>query len=76
MNKWRTIDSAPKDGTFILMVDAGDVDPPVVGYFGSPGVYAPAYYGSDAWRVVWDQARFGRTTHWMPLPAAPGKEKP
>jgi hypothetical protein len=61
MSEWKTIDSAPKDGTYILLVDQGN--------------YLLARWRRNAWwsqltnsgrAIVWHEA-----THWMPLPPPP-----
>lgn len=64
---WRTIDSAPKDGTRVLVS------------FGSLGIHRVFRYGDQCWRVedLKNEPRplrrycDGDDTHWMPLPPAP-----
>lgn len=67
--QWRTIDSAPKDGTVILLY---------VGIFGHD--YASAFWNDDYWDIGSRDAadardkwnfEFGSPTHWMPLPEPP-----
>lgn len=58
--KWQPIETAPKDGTDILLGFANDNRPAVVaGWYDNWEEY-------DTINVV-----KGRPTHWMPLPEAP-----
>lgn len=65
---WRTIETAPKDGTRILLhgrvhlpsIDAGE-ESTVVAYWANINAGGWVWYG--ALSTIW--------THWMPLPAAP-----
>lgn len=76
---WRTIDSAPKDGTwFLICRDDEGPESYEVGCF-DPQIwksYEPAENGlyRQVEKVV-DECGFNnfhRATHWMPLPSAPG----
>jgi hypothetical protein len=60
LNPWRPIDSAPRDGTYVLVTKAGSNGSPIVarydfqwGWLTLPGKYA------------------AEPTHYMPLPPAP-----
>lgn len=78
MTQWRLIESAPKDGTLILLA-GGTVDdhyPPegmetriVTGWWHQPE------YGEPAWRhCTYDSdyyGEYGSPTHWMPAPNPP-----
>jgi hypothetical protein len=58
---WKTIDSAPKDGTRVL------------GYGpSSTGDYyiQTVYYWKDDWPIRWMHG-YSRPTHWQPLPEPP-----
>ena len=69
--KWKPIDTAPKDGTYIFIHRKG-CDAPCVGNWfngssdtiGKP--WPPAWRGVDTGSTV-----LGTPTHWMPLPALP-----
>ena len=54
--KWQPIESAPKDGTKIVIYD-GDV--PAVGFWHKP---------SGKFVVDWDHAVYDGATLWLPLP--------
>lgn len=58
MTEWRSIDTAPKDGTSIL---------------GSNGKWLHVIYWSDGWDefVIAPQLLARNASHWMPLPAPP-----
>lgn len=58
--EWRPIETAPKDGVFVLITD-GDVVQ--IGYYEDH---------LTAWRSYEDQCRlWSDPTHWQPLPAPP-----
>jgi len=77
--EWQPIETAPKDGTRVLIADAKNVE---------TGQWSPAYYSGTGYFVDYDEGwdddrydaaqRFYRNgpqpTHWMPLPAAPVAE--
>ena len=63
MSKWQPIETAPKDGTWILLYDEQDVIE--VGWwesFDCPGGGA---------MIGWCVDRVTHPTHWMPLPEPP-----
>ena len=69
--QWQPIDTAPKDGTDVLLY-LPKADPPVrVGRYVAKGVirsdywffYTGAIRSSREWEIV--------PSHWMPLPEAP-----
>jgi|KBSMisStandDraft_5_1062788.scaffolds.fasta_scaffold524361_3 hypothetical protein len=69
VSQWRPISEAPKDGTWILGTNADKI-PCVVGWdeiYGCWGTHYPGYERKMKSFVP---------THWMPLPAPPGKEAP
>jgi hypothetical protein len=62
LGDWQPIDTAPKDGTDVLLGFADHYRPPVVaGWFGDDG-----WEEYDSINVV-----KGKPTHWMPLPPKP-----
>lgn len=83
MMEWRTIDSAPRDGTRVLVVDSkGNID---------CAKYEPDSYeyeqfvrtakDGNVYRTVkeecgwWDSGISIAPTHWMPLPEPPKDAK-
>jgi len=65
MNEWRTIDSAPRDGTWIIIWDGTSVHQASYserwhGWFDTYGLYEDPWEGNKS-----------HPTHWMPLPAPP-----
>lgn len=85
--EWRTIDSAPKDGTWFLAIcwHYHDVIPAVAHWETFPRVmlYAPQsqwrtddagdYESDESWEEDWVCVRY-EPTHWMPLPSPPETE--
>ncbi len=73
---WQPIETAPRDGTPVLLVDysLGDPgDPPGFDVF-------VGYWSDDAHNRGWTCAYYNVRTHdpdhWMPLPAPPVYEEP
>jgi hypothetical protein len=64
---WQPIDSAPKDGTHVLVTDGTAV---VEMRWDDNAWYELNNHSTDAWGRPWYD---GEATHWMPLPAAPGR---
>lgn len=85
MSKWKTIDSAPRDGTCVLLCKAVNADGRAIDWTGdlkTAQVYiqvAAWWGGEEAWIVYCDMVREPALhfdpTHWMPLPSPP-KVKP
>lgn len=63
-DKWMPIESAPKDGTEILLYWQGHMLAFDVGYWSTD-------IGFEAWRDSGGVKFYTDPTHWMPLPAAP-----
>ena len=72
---WRPIETAPKDGTRILVCKAKDVDGNPMGDSFGLFVQRAEWWEGDGWIVycslVHEPQCFFDPTHWMPLPAAP-----
>ena len=75
---WRDIESAPKDGTYILAANAHGA------WIAHWSPVAPSGYRFEKpWRSVmlnhWHMpknAQYGPPTHWMPRPPAPSTKEP
>lgn len=72
--EWQPIETAPKDGTRILVVSGEK------GFYTAPGDIGVAHWEKQAfpngvheWVAVWccDQVTTFKPTHWMPLPEPP-----
>jgi hypothetical protein len=64
---WQPIETAPKDGTKILLICAEPMTDPT---------YVVGLWIKDSWHSDWDHTMIGpelEVKHWMPLPAAPEK---
>ena len=66
MTKWQPIDTAPKDGTDVLVFE----DPMMVGAYWDTD---PRDEGGQIWRIL-GVCEYLHPTHWMPLPPAPLKK--
>ena len=67
---WRSIESAPKDGTCILCFWTPKIGPVHAGCF------ATAMWGRFGWcDPDDDEDEFGEPTHWMPLPPPPKEQE-
>jgi len=60
MNEWRPIETAPKDGAFVLVWDEGRI---YVAHFRAASLV-------EKWWVPFDYHGVD-PTHWMPLPESP-----
>lgn len=68
MSDWQPIDTAPKDGTHVLLV--WPTSGPLVGYwFGGDG--ARGECAPPGWRGAEYHSRLVPPTHWLPLPERP-----
>lgn len=77
MSEWQPIDTAPKDGTFILAVVKGFV-PAVAQWtkdFRAEGAFEflePGMFAEEShWTEMLEQTDPWRPTHWMHLPEQP-----
>lgn len=67
MSGWKKIETAPKDGTYILVCDARVAD----------GHMNVVSYTEEDYPLVWETQEFAAYhidafTHWAPLPEPPG----
>ena len=71
---WQPIETAPKDGTFLLLWEQYSTNPFIGSWLGTRWTvsheHVDAEGGWDGANVV--DALSMPVTHWMPLPAAPG----
>lgn len=63
--KWQPIETAPKDGTHIIIASASNTPPTTVHWFDG-GWHLSVNMDGDHSEYVW-----GRPTHWMPAPDFP-----
>ena len=75
---WKPIETAPKDGTEILVSQAYDADGKVLDYEDfCLFTHRASWWKSEGWIVYNSQVReqqvFFEPTHWMPVPAFDGK---
>ena len=78
---WRTIDTAPRDGTPFLTFSRDAADDPregVLGYKSTPIVVMGWIPGDDRPYPIDEQGDWGdwhcyEPTHWMPLPPLPAR---
>jgi hypothetical protein len=70
--KWLPIETAPKDGTSILLFDVDETyGGPPEGYALLVGYSFGEVAGEDYWQVACSPATLHNPTHWMPLPPPP-----
>lgn len=75
---WRPIETAPSDGTAVLLYvppdEFGEVDPICVGYWERPDYNSKEewVYGPNGYEHYF-RSYAGKPTHWMPLPKPPSK---
>lgn len=82
-SEWKTIDTAPKDGTALILCWARDADGDPINWVDDPktaGVFVQvaSWWGEeDGWVVYCHMPREPRLhfvpTHWQPLPPPPGE---
>lgn len=73
MADWQPIETAPKDGTEVLLFTRSDVGPEKDYWesFGDPH-FSTVQIGAFE-DGKWHQNVIGGATHWMPLPSPPGE---
>lgn len=72
--QWRPIETAPKDGTIVLVFAISEGDP-----YDRPSTIAEAWWGCGGetlthWAGIGLTA-WHRPTHWIPIPPPPGETK-
>jgi hypothetical protein len=65
MMDWQPIETAPKDGSFVLAYNAGSMFQDMV----EETMWIVQFSGGR-WRIALD-GQSAQPTHWMPLPAPP-----
>lgn len=61
MDRWRKIETAPRDGSYVI----------VFGPHKTRGTYIEVnHFYMDRWTIVW-MHDYEEPTHWMPLPNPP-----
>lgn len=75
-NSWQSIETAPRDGTQVLLCRAVDVDgKPIRDEAWGIFIQVAAWWEGDGWIVYCSQIQEPRLhfepTHWMPLPDPP-----
>jgi hypothetical protein len=63
MSEWLPIETAPTDGTFVLLWAANESECAMVGYFGR------------RWELAHCDCAPFTPTHWMPLPDPPKEQR-
>lgn len=72
MSEWLPIESAPKDGTFIILYASHNEPPVSIGYYEDDGELWAGAASQVWWMVEADiMPSACRPTHWMPLPKPP-----
>ena len=61
--EWRSISSAPKDGSYFLSISKDALIPQVIHW--------DFYGGEKMWTSPEADGHYDRVTHWMPLPEPP-----
>jgi hypothetical protein len=63
MSEWKTIESAPKDGTPVLVHRVGETP------FPNP-IVVKWDERAWMWRLTYSESRIREPTHWAPLPSS------
>jgi hypothetical protein len=73
LTKWQPIETAPKNGTWILLYEYQE--PTGVDYFDNwcPSIQQGRYDEYDGWKKCSEYSIGFKPTHWMPLPKLPAK---
>ena len=69
MSEWQPIESAPKDGTEVILFGDAKWPQGVVPAYGDVSdCVSTGYFSGGIWQFM---GRIGKPTHWQPLPAPP-----
>jgi len=68
MSEWKPIDTAPRDGTYVLGYREGEGWMTVI-------YWSDYLYKGGNWRALYCEKGDWWPTHWMPLPQPPKKER-
>lgn len=69
MTQWQPIDTAPKDGTWVLLLW------PINSHVGPVACEGQYYHAKDGDSFWWSMLKLKtEPTHWMPLPPTPDRE--
>ena len=69
---WQPIETAPKDGTYVILVDCDLVT--IGKWMNSDALRDEAWVGFDSIQSLHKTCVMA-PTHWMPLPSPPGTEE-
>lgn len=76
--EWQNIETAPKDGSEILICKAVNADGEPMGKSFGLFVHRAAWWGEEGWIVynslICENQAFFEPTHWMHIPPAPSTE--
>jgi len=70
MSKWRPIETAPKDGTMVLLYDGNCSR----FQWRIVTAYWQTAYGEPEWKTIGKRGSFRTPSHWMPLPEPPRRK--
>lgn len=70
---WQTIETAPKDGTKVLLFVPANEPKVCFGFFNDTETfsYGVSYSKSQGWILTAGGSGWAEPTHWQPLPADP-----
>lgn len=72
MSEWKTIESAPRDGTYILLFQKYLPDEPFIGCFDGHKWTVDKRSLQSSYGTIEDYIDLQSSiTHWMPLPSSP-----
>ena len=75
MAEWQPIETAPRDGTLILVTGVNGLNTVLAAYYWEGDDYSPNPY--KGWSGIvnsFGEQRIAEPTHWMPLPEPPSEK--